>query len=67
MNTDGHGFWLSVYLCVHPWFIHRLWNRCTSEQGIDSREQLRDGRIIKKTLQDIVESKKIIDVLLRET
>ena len=37
------------------------------KHGLDPREQLKDGRIIKKTLQDIVESKKIIEDILRET
>ncbi len=38
---------------------------CAGDHGLDPRVQLRDGRIIKKILQDIVESKEIIEGLLR--
>ena len=32
METDKHKLKPSILICVYPWFIEDIWNRCTSTE-----------------------------------
>jgi hypothetical protein len=33
IDTDKHELKSSVFICVYPWFIEDIWNRCTSVES----------------------------------